>query len=168
MERGKTQIAKSPNTSAFYGILGTLLLGDKQIDQAEAALQKAIELDKNNMNAFILLARIQASRGSPDQAVASYQQMIQTHPQDVRPVMLLAMLEESQGHWQKAQGLYQKALQVQPDYPLAANNLAYLLLEHGGDTDVALRYAQVGPGGLAENRNIARTPALTCFKKGPQ
>ena len=31
-----------------------------------------------------------------------------------------------------------KALEVDPQYPLAANDLAHLMLEHGGSVDVAL------------------------------
>ncbi len=37
---------------------------------------------------------------------------------------------------------YKKALQIEPDQPIAANNLAYLMVEGGQNTDVALYYAQ--------------------------
>jgi tetratricopeptide (TPR) repeat protein len=75
-------------------------------------------------------------------------------------------LEESRGNWQKAQVLYQKALQAEPDYPVAANNLAYLLLEHGGNPDVALSYAQVARRGLPDAPNSADTLAWAYYQKG--
>jgi Flp pilus assembly protein TadD len=92
--------------------------------------------------------------------------MIQQNPRDVRPYMLLGILEETRGNWQKAQSLYLKALQVQPDYPVAANNLAYLLLEHGGNPDVALSYAQVARRGMPDAPNSADTLAWAYYQKG--
>src|SRR5437762_8752005 len=42
------QIAKSPNNANFYDLLGTALFnGKKDLPGAEAALHKAIDLDKN-------------------------------------------------------------------------------------------------------------------------
>ena len=53
--------------------------------------------------------------------------------------VLLGTLFETRGQWQQAEDLYQKALQIQPDYPVAANNLAYLMLDHDGNINVAFR-----------------------------
>jgi Flp pilus assembly protein TadD len=137
-----------------------------QGDQAEAALQKALVLEKDNSTAILMLARIQIIRGSVDKAVANYETMIQKNPKDVRPVMLLGLVQESQGNWQKAQALYEKALQVIPDYPLAANNLAYIMLEHGGNPDVALGYAQVARRGMPNSPASADTLAWAYYQKG--
>ncbi len=60
----------------------------------------------------------------------------------------------------------QKALDVQPDYPLAANNLAYLMLEHGGNTDVALTLAQTARRSLPDSPNVADTLAVAYYQKG--
>jgi len=38
---------------------------------------------------------------------------------------------------------------MQPDDPAAANNLAYLMIEHGGDKNIALSLAANRPAGLA-------------------
>ena len=166
LTRLNEQIAKVPDNSKYYSLLATLEMVNKQPDKAEAAAQKAVQLDQNDENAFLLLARIQVIKGSLDQAVANYQKLAQENPQDVRPLMLLAMLQDTRGNWQQAQNTYLKALQAQPDYPLAANNLAYLLLEHGGNPDVALSYAQVAKRGLPESINAADTLAWAYYAKG--
>ncbi len=70
------------------------------------------------------------------------------------------------GNWQQAQELYQKALQVEPDYPIAANNLAYLMLEHGGNPDVALSLAQIASRGMPDLPNAADTLAWAYYHKG--
>ena len=82
------------------------------------------------------------------------------------PYVLLGVLEEKRGNWQKAQGLYEKALQVQPDHPLAANNLAYLLLQHGGNVDVAITYAQTARRGLPDSPSSADTLGWAYYQKG--
>ena len=166
LDRVNAQIAKAPNNSAYYLLLGQMLAGQKDLEKAEAALQKAVELNKDNIEAMLLLGRIQVARGSQDRALANYQQSIQRNPRDVRSYVLLGTLEERRGNWQKAQELYQKALQVQPDYPVAANNLAYLTLEHGGNADVALSLAQIARRGMPDLPSVADTLAWAYYQKG--
>lgn len=62
--------------------------------------------------------------------------------------------------------MYQKALQAAPGHPLAANNLAYLMLEHGGNVDVALSYAQMAMSGTPDSTSFADTLAWAYFHKG--
>lgn len=162
----QAQIAKAPNNSSFYFLLGELLFNNKQLDKAEPALQKALELDQNNVDAILLLARLQTEKGSVDQAIASYQRAIQNDPRELRLYIAQGSLEENRGNWQQAEKLYQTALQVQPDYPVAANNLAYLLLEHEGNQDVALSLAQTARRGLPDVPNTADTLAWAYYYKG--
>ena len=73
---------------------------------------------------------------------------------------------ESRGDWQQAEDLYRKALQVQPDYAVAANNLAYLMLEHGGDTSVALSLAQTARKGMPNVPSAADTLGWAYYHQG--
>ena len=164
--RLKAQIAKSPNNSAFYGLLGTLEAQTHDFASAEQHLKKALELDKNNAGAFGVLAQVQFASGASEQAVATYKNWIQQNPKDVRPYVLLGTLQDMKNEWQEAQQMYQKALEVSPDFPLAANNLAYSMLEHGGNTDVALSLAQTARRGMPDSPNAADTLAYAYIKKG--
>jgi len=60
-------------------------------------------------------------------------------------------LYESKQNWDKAKESYQKALEIQPDNPLASNNLAYVMLESGGNVDVALSLAQTARRGMPDS-----------------
>jgi len=166
LARVNTQIAKSPNNSAYYFLQARVFLSSKDLEKAEAALQKTTELDKNNLNAMLLLGQVQGARGSPEKALANYQRAVQENPRDARSFILMGILEDGRGNWQKAQEAYQKALQAQPDNPLAANNLAYSMLEHGGNTDVALSHAQVARRGMPEMTGFADTLAWAYCQKG--
>jgi tetratricopeptide (TPR) repeat protein len=55
---------------------------------------------------------------------------------------------------------------VQPDHPIAANNLAYLLLEQSGNVDVALSLAQVARRAMPEFPSTADTLAWAYYRKG--
>jgi len=79
---------------------------------------------------------------------------------------MLGTLEEGRGNWQKAQEAYQKTLQVDPESALASNNLAYLMLEHGGNVDIALSYAQKARQGAPDLPNSADTLAWAYYQKG--
>ncbi|MGC1904927.1 MAG: tetratricopeptide repeat protein, partial [Candidatus Acidiferrum sp.] len=98
--------------------------------------------------------------------IASYQRAIELAPSDVELYVRLAALYDSRGDWQKAQNLNQKALALQPDYAPAANDLAYLMLEHGGDLNVALTLAQTARRGLPALPNSADTLGWAYYHGG--
>jgi len=101
-----------------------------------------------------------------DQAIAGYQRAMQSNPRDVRIYISLASLLETRGDWQQAEDLYKKALAIQPDYPVAANNLSYLMLEHGGDVSVALTLAQTARKGLPDLPSTADTLGWAYYNQG--
>jgi len=163
----RTQIAKSPNSSGLYDLLGTALFDNKKdLSAAEAAFHKAIDLDKNNSDALLKLGEVQAAQGSVSQALALYRQSIKDHPREIAFYILAGEMYESQSDWNDAKGMYQKALEIQPDNPLASNNLAYVMLQQGGNVDVALAMAQTARRGMPDSSNAADTLGWAYFQKG--
>ena len=160
------QVAKVPDNSALYVLLGQVELRNQDSAKAEQAFQKAVDLDKNNVNAFLMLSSVQVSRGSVDQAIAGYRSALQSNPRDIRIYVALGSLLETRNQWQEAEDLYKKALEIQPDYALAANNLAYLMLEHGGNINVALSLAQIGRKGMPDSPNSADTLGWAYYQQG--
>jgi tetratricopeptide (TPR) repeat protein len=162
----RAQIAQSPATSGFYDLLGTVLFQRKDLKGADSALHKAIELDENNADALLKLGQVQAAEGSVSQALATYQQSIQDHPREIAFYILAGEMYESQRDWNNAKAMYQKALEIQPDNPLASNNLAYVILDEGGNVDVALAMAQTARRGMPDSSNAADTLGWAYFHKG--
>jgi cellulose synthase operon protein C len=161
------QIAKSPNTSSFYDLLGTVLFESKKDTKgAEAALRKAVELDKNNSNALVKLGKVQIAEGAADQALATYQQSIKDNPREVTFYILAGELYEAKSQWDQAKSMYQQALNIQSDNPTASNNLAYLILQQGGNVDVALAMAQTARRGIPDSPNFADTLGWAYYQKG--
>ena len=159
------QIAKYPNNSGFYYTLGSLQFGSHDLAAASASLQKAIELNGANFPALYQLGRLDLAQGDFDKASQQWNAWLSKDPRNPNPAWLLGRLEDSRNNWQKAQEYYQKALQVKPDFAPAANDLAYLMLSHGGNSDVALSLAQAARRGLPDSPNSADTLAFAYIQK---
>jgi len=167
IDAANAQIAKSPNNSNFYDLLGTALFqGRKDYTGAEAALRKAADLDKNNVDALEKLGRVQIEQGAVDRALPIYLQAAKDNPREVRFFILAGELYEAKQDWDNAKAMYQQALSVSPENPVAANNLAYVLLEHGGNIDVAMDMAQTARRGTPNSANAADTLGYAYYRKG--
>jgi len=64
----------------LYLLLGETQLQNKQPDEAEKALARAVEIDKQNVNALVLLAQVEIAQGSTGQAVSNYKRAIDVAP----------------------------------------------------------------------------------------
>jgi len=162
----REQLDSNPHNAALYLLQGKALLQNKQSEEAEHSLERAVEMDGQSVSALVLLAGLESSLGKFDQAIANYQRAIGVAPNDARLCVVLGGLYESQGNWQQAQTLYQKALAIQPEEALAANNLAYIMIEHGENVNVALTLAQTARRGLPNLPNSADTLGWAYYHNG--
>nr|MBI3405525.1 tetratricopeptide repeat protein [Acidobacteriota bacterium] len=165
-QRIRTQIAKSPSNSAFYYLLAQVLRDQKDLAGAEGALNKSLELDKNNLDALALLGQIQVQSNALDRAEASYNILTKERPTDPRGYILLGAVNELKKNNSKAEEMYKQAIELQADNPIASNNLAFLIAERGGNLDVAMTYAETARKALPDSPNVADTLAWIYFKRG--
>jgi tetratricopeptide (TPR) repeat protein len=162
----RAQVTKVPDNANYHFLLGQLLLSAHNPVDAEAESQKAIALDKSNASAVLLLARARQDAGHYDDAAATLDRLMQENPRNPNPCVAYGLLEERRGNWKHAEELYRRALDLEASQPSAANNLSYLLLEHGGDTNYALSLAQIARRGMPESPSTADTLAWAYYKKG--
>jgi tetratricopeptide (TPR) repeat protein len=83
----------------------------------------------------------------------------------VPALVLLGTIYEQRKEYEKARARYEEALKIDPKFAPAANNLAVILSEQGGNIDVALNYAQVAREQRPEDPNIADTLGWIYYKK---
>lgn len=166
MARVNAQIAKSPRNSSFYDLLALLQAQNKNMDQAAATAEKAIQLNPWDGEAVMLYSKIQINRKQVATAVSAWEQWLKTHPNDAGALALLGTLEESRGDLGKAEDYYKKSLQIQPKQPVAANNLAYRMLQNGENVDVALTLAQTARQAMPNSPSTADTLAWAYYYKG--
>jgi len=139
----KSQIDKYPNNSGFHFLLGQVMAEHKNDPAgAEMEFKRAAELDKSNLNALLELGSAQVQQGKTDQALNTYLQAAQANPKATEFAFLAGQIYEKRQDWEKAKQSYRQVLELEPDNADASNQLAYVMLEQGGNVDVALAMAQ--------------------------
>ncbi|MCU1270098.1 MAG: Tetratricopeptide 1 repeat-containing protein [Acidobacteriaceae bacterium] len=166
IDRVQAQVLKASASDAIYVLLGGLQVANRDMPGAEASLQKAVQLNPSNFDTLMLLAKVQMARGEVDQSLATAYKSIQTNPKNVDAYDFAGNMEELRGGSRQAEVLYRKALQIQPNNGQAANNLAYLLLQNGGNIDEALSLAQIARQKMPDSPSAADTLAWIYYRKG--
>lgn len=162
----KAHLAKYSSNSDFHVMLGVLLKKQKQdFAGAEAEFQQAMQLNKNNMAAYLNLGLLQSERGAPDTALQTYLEAVKTSPKDVGFYLLAGAIYENKSDWEQARQMYQKVLAAQPENPVASNNMAYVMLQEGGNVDVAFQMAQTAHRLLPDNPSSADTLGWAFYHK---
>jgi len=164
-ERVAKQIEFSPNNPLLYDLLGQLWIKAKDAGQAESAFKKAIELNNSLLSAYLNLGQLYHQERKTDQAVKEYEAVLAKDPNEIRANMLLGIIHESRKEYDKAQARYETILKVNPKFAPAANNLAWMLAEQGGNLDVALSYAQTAREQRPEEAEFADTLGWIYYKK---
>jgi tetratricopeptide (TPR) repeat protein len=166
LERVRRQMGLAPKVPDFEFLLGRLHLSRQETALAESAFLRAIELDPQFDKAYVALSQLYAASGQYDQALAKLNGALQTNPRNLPVMMLSGMLYEQKGDIQRAQETYEQLLALNPRFFRAANNLAYLYGEHGGDPAKALKLAQQARDAAPEDPYIADTLGWILYKQG--
>lgn len=162
----RAQIAQYPKNVGFHIMLGQLLLEQKKdMAGAESEFKQASDLDPKNSEALVKLGMVQNARGAADQAIQTFSDGAKINPKEVTFYLLEGGIYESREDWDHAKQQYQKVLEIQPDNPLASNNLAYVMLQQGGNVDVAFSMAQTARQKLPDNPNTADTLGWAFYHK---
>jgi tetratricopeptide (TPR) repeat protein len=164
-ERVTKQLEASPNNPLLYNLLGQLWMEAKDTGRAEIAFKKAIELDNSILTSYISLGQLYHQAGKTGPAVKEYEAVLAKDPKALQAHMLLGIIHDSQKEYEKAQGHYQDSLNINPRFAPAANNLAWILVEQGGNLDAALSYAQTAREQKPDDPHIADTLGWIYYKK---
>ncbi|MGB6250441.1 MAG: tetratricopeptide repeat protein, partial [Terriglobales bacterium] len=162
----RAQVSKYPKNVGFHIMLGTLLVEQKKdLAGGEQEFKEALELDKKSSEATIKLGMVQSQRGATDQALQTYLEGSRINPKATVFYLLAGGIYENKQDWDHAKEQYQKALDVEPENPLASNNLAYGMLQQGGNVDVAFAMAQTARRQMPDNPNSADTLGWAFYHK---
>jgi Flp pilus assembly protein TadD len=80
--------------------------------------------------------------------------------------MSLGVLHQQRKALDAAREAYRKVLGLEPNFVAAANNLAWLEVEHGGNVDVALGHAQRAKEAAPDHPSVADTLGWIYYHKG--
>jgi len=163
--RLKTQLSKYPQNVRFHIWLGALLEEKKDLAGAEQEFKQASDLDKKNGEALARLGMVRNERGATDQALQTYLDGSKINPREITFYQLAGDIYMNKQDWDRAKQQYGKVLEIQPDNPYASNNLAYVMLQQGGNLDMAFEMAQTARKSLPDNANAADTLGWAFYQK---
>jgi tetratricopeptide (TPR) repeat protein len=160
-------ISQHPEDASLHFLLAEAYFDMKDLQKSEASVRKAIDLDPRTPDAHALLARIDYAKGSLEQSILDLQAELDITPSKrVSTYMGLGIVYQKKGDWENARKVAEMALAADPSSSAAANNLAYLYLEHGGDVNTAVSLAQRAKRGDPDSPAVADTLGWAFYKSG--
>ena len=163
--RVEAQLAKAPDNPDLLMLAARVYQVSLDDARAEPVLRKLIATQPNNLDAYRMLGQTLARGGKLNQAHAEFAALSKKDPKQVGPRTAMAMIAELQQKLDEAQKGYQDALEVDPKAPIAANNLAWLYAERGGDLNDALKWALVASAQLPDRPEIRDTLGWVSCKR---
>jgi Tfp pilus assembly protein PilF len=166
LDIARKQAQAAPKSAAVQQILAMVHQRRGQLAEAEAAYRTAAQLDPRHLPARLELGRIYGSTGRPDQSLAEAEAVLRVDPRNVEAWHLSGMARLAKGDAAKAQEDFKKALDINPRFGPAANNLAWLYSERGGNAEEALRLAQVAKEVAPDDPYVSDTLGWVLYKRG--
>jgi tetratricopeptide (TPR) repeat protein len=166
VRRAETRLARTPQDAGALLLAAGTYAAAGDMQQAEQMLRKTLDVDGSNFEAYDRLGRLYLSQQRLDEALAEFDQLSKRHPRPVQAHTLAGVILEAQKKPQEARKRYEQALSIDPEMPVAANNLAWMYVESGGNLDVALQLAQAATRRLPESAAMQDTLGWIYYKKG--
>lgn len=162
----RKQIEKAPNSDGDLLLLGTMLMAEKQYDEALAVIKKAQELAPQNPRTYALSAAILKKQKKIDAAIAEYEELLKQEPQNIPARMGIGAILQEEGDIAGAKTQYEKILTIQPDFAPAANNLSWIIAEEPTpDLGEALRLAMIAKEKMPDEVHIIDTLGWVHLKR---
>jgi tetratricopeptide (TPR) repeat protein len=122
--------------------------------------------DASDIDAYMALGRLYVRQQKIDEAIAQFDQVASRQRNAVAPETLIGLLLEGQGKREDAKARYRRALDMDPHAAVAANNLAWIYVDEGGNLDLALQLAQTAKAQLPKRPEVNDTLGWIYQKKG--
>ena len=159
------RLARTPGDAAVLVLGARVDIATGDLPGAEALLRRAIEADPSHLVAYSLLGSIYAQTHRMAEARQSFEAMLARQPDSVPINTIVAVLYEMGGDRPEARRRYERILKIDPEAAVAANNLAYIYVEDGGNLDIALNLAQVAARKLPDSPQAADTLGWVYVKR---
>ncbi len=164
--RMQSVVQRNPNSVPALVQLAQVQMAAHDAKSALGTAQRAMQVQPDNLNAMRIYTEAGLATNDLNGPNEVWTKWAGSHPNDAQAQSYLGMLAEASGDQGKAIGYYQKSLQLQPEQPVVENNLAYLMADSGGNTDVALTLAQAAQRAMPNSPDTSDTLAWVYYKKG--
>ena len=159
------QLNRAPDNADLLMLAARLGIAQKDTAAAETHLKKAIESNPAAFSAYAMLGNLYGRAGRLDEARRTFEALAERRPESVSAQTVVAMLYEAQNNRQEARKRYERIVQMDAGAAVAANNLAWLYVEDGGNLDVALQLAQSATSRLPDAPEVNDTLGWIYYRK---
>ena len=146
-------------------LAGRTYLTMKDEAAGEKTLRAATEADPSLLPPYGLLGDLYLSQKKLDMALQQFEALASRQEKPVAALTMVGMILKQQGKNDLAKKRYEDALTIDPRAATAANNLAWMLAEEGGDLDRALQFAQTATEASPNTPDIQHTLGWIYYKK---
>ncbi len=108
-----------------------IALSDEDYERAEQLTKELLELDKQNVDGWSLLANIYQHTGKLDFAIDAAKQATELDPENLQHWNNLGFLYLLEGNWKEGELCYGKAVNLPEPPPTIFLNYAWALIEQG-------------------------------------
>lgn len=126
-----TSVPDADRSAKLYAALGYTYEQQKDYKNAIAAYQRAVELDKDNLDAMRGLAQNLMNEGQYDAALQQYKQIVDSDPQDPQSYMRMAEIYRRTGRFDQALDALKKAEAYVQDSLEVPYNMAVIYQAQG-------------------------------------
>ena len=166
MTRARAQLEATSGSAGAHVLEGKVFAAQGQLDRAEAAFAKALELDANLSAAYELLISTFVAENKLPQAAEQLEGLLAKKSDNTAALMALALIRDKMGEFSKAAEIYEKVVAIKPDFAPAFNNLAYLYAEKLNQLDKAADAARRARSLQPADPSIADTLGWILYRQG--
>jgi tetratricopeptide (TPR) repeat protein len=159
------EVQKSPNAIPPHFLLAVTAAKAAQGNTAIQQYQWLISTDSNVPGLYVRLAQAYQAKGSFRNAIDAFQKARELMPNDGRTTASIAFLQDAMGQREAAQANYRQALRLDPENPEILNNLAFLIVETGGNLDEAMALVRNARGKASSNPDLDDTLGWVYLKR---
>ena len=134
--------------------------------KAEAVLERVVQGDPSNLQAYDILGRLYLSQRKLEQARERFAELARRQPESPAAATMVGMILQMQNKTQEAELQFEAILERHPKAAAAANNLARLYADRGQDLDRALTLALLAREQMPEEAQVDDTLGWVYYKKG--
>jgi putative PEP-CTERM system TPR-repeat lipoprotein len=139
-------------------------LGDHA--KAEQTANEILERAPSSFEGYVFLAQLYASQNRLPEAITRYQEIAKRKPKLAAVPIQIGILLELSNKRQEAAKWYEQALSIDKNAAIAANNLAMIYVDTGGNLDMAGQLAQTAKQQLPNSPEVSDTLGWVYYKKG--
>jgi tetratricopeptide (TPR) repeat protein len=117
LDLAQQALAKNPNDGTAYSLLAKIYFSSGKIDEASAAITKALELDPYHPDFLYVQGRILQKQGKLDEALAAFVRTTMINPKESDAYFEIGNIYQLRSDRPRALAAYKNALELSPDDP---------------------------------------------------